>query len=862
MNHTAIFTRLMLTGLMMAGVIHLWSQGTVTGTVIDGSTGDVIPGANVSLKNQEKGTVTGLEGRFDLNVPAEPQTLVISYIGYRTLEIPLFLKHNEKKDLGTITLEGETLELKGVDIISSFSRERVTPYAMSTIRADMINREIGMQDYPAVMKMVPGVYVSREGGGTGDDRLSIRGFQQENVAILLNGVPVGSVENGLLYWSNWTGLADATQAIQVQKGLGASKVAVNSVGGTINIITKTTEAEKGGTFRFTLSDYGNYKTSLSLSTGKLPGGYAVTFLGSMIKGPGYVDATYVDGWSYFLSVGKDIGRNHQLVFTALGSPEHHGQNTYKMTVDEYNKYGNKYNYAWGSYNGRINTLTENFYHKPELSLNEYWNISPRSFLATSVYFSFGYGGGKWTESFYGPSIYTFRNPSGQIDWGAVYEYNVTNPDSVLLADGRYIKGYSRNIQTHFLADHYWYGLLSTYKHEFGSHFDLLAGIHARHFKSRLYEKVWDLLGGQYWIEDYAWAVDGVAGRNEIRTVGDVIKLDNSSIVDYTGTFGQLEYSGGIVSAFVAGTLSNTWYQREDRYNYVSDINSRVITQGGADAKAGINFNINEFNRLYLNTGFYSKEPYFQYIFVNFTNVPVRNIKNEKIKAFEVGYGYKHQAVNIDLNAYYTVWQDKSLLSNENIQLADSTMTRAMIRGLDALHTGVELEINARPWPFLNIGINASAGNWKWKNNVVAELYNEDNVLIDTTRVYADGLYVGGAPQTQVGLYAGLDVTKTLNLRANWLYYDRLWADFDPASRNDPLDHRQPYRLPAYDVLDLYMTWQFVIADHQATFEAACFNVGGKAHILDGDDGPGHDEATFRGFWSFGRTFSFGIAINF
>jgi hypothetical protein len=712
------------------------------------------------------------------------------------------------------------------------------------------------------MKMMPGVYVSRDGGGTGDDRLSVRGFQQENVALLLNGVPVGSVENGLIYWSNWTGLADATQTIQVQKGLGASNVALNSVGGTINIITKTTDSEKGGAFKVSFTDYGNYKAMLSLSTGRLNGGWAVTFLGTRIKGPGYVDATYVDAWSYFLSVSKEFGRNHKLVFTGMGSPERHGQNVTKMSFEEYHKYGNKFNYDWGSYNGKINNLTENFYHKPQLNLNHYWNISEKSFLATSVYFSYGTGGGKWSESFLSPSIFSYRNPSNQVDWDAVYQVNVSNPDSTQLANGQYVTGYSKHIQTHFLADHYWAGLLSTYKHDFGSRFNLMTGIHVRHFKSRLYEKVQDLLGGQYWIEDYAWAVDGVAGRNEIKTIGDVIKLDNGAIISYTGAFGQVEYTGGAVSAFLAGTVSNTWYQREDKYNYISGIKSEQVTRAGFDVKTGINYNINSSHRVFLNTGYYSKEPYFKFIFVNFSNTVARNIKNEKIAAFELGYEFQEKNVSLNINGYCTYWKDKSLLSNENIPLSDSTMTRAMIRGLDALHQGIEVELSTRPFRFLDAGATLSLGNWKWKNNVVAELYNEDDVLIDTTEVYADGLYVGGAPQTQLGIFAGIGITPDLNLKINWLCYDRLWADFDPALRNNPDDDRQPYRLPRYSVVDILLNYHFTVGKQDAYFEAGCYNAFGKEYILRGEDGPNHDESGFRGFWSFGRTFNFGMKVEF
>ena len=90
------------------------------------------------------------------------------------------------------------------------------------------------------------MYATKSCGCFGDARITIRGFAQENIAVLINGVPVNDMENGKVYWSNWAGLSDVTTAMQVQRGLGSSKLAISSVGGTINIITKTTDLEEGG----------------------------------------------------------------------------------------------------------------------------------------------------------------------------------------------------------------------------------------------------------------------------------------------------------------------------------------------------------------------------------------------------------------------------------------------------------------------------------------------------------------------------------------------------------------------------------------------------------------------------------------
>lgn len=94
------------------------------------------------------------------------------------------------------------------------------------------------------MKSTPSVYVTKVGGGFGDSRINMRGFDATNIAVIINGQPVNDMQSGAVYWSNWTGLADIASSIQIQRGLGASKFVVPSVGGTINIVTKATDSEQ------------------------------------------------------------------------------------------------------------------------------------------------------------------------------------------------------------------------------------------------------------------------------------------------------------------------------------------------------------------------------------------------------------------------------------------------------------------------------------------------------------------------------------------------------------------------------------------------------------------------------------------
>ena len=856
---------LLLPGLILMIFVSgnlLAQELKITGTVIDGNTNETIPGISIRVEGTTVGTLTGNDGTFELNLNTEKAGLQFTHISYKPFRYEVYRKPGQSINIGVIPLEPIVIELEGVKIISSFVTERNTPVAISNIKSRTIEQKTGNQDYPEILKMTPGIYATKEGGGSGDDRLSLRGFQQENVSLLLNGVPVSSMENGLVYWSNWTGLTDATEAIQVQRGLGASRVAMNSVGGTINIITKSTSALAGGALRYSISDYGNSKTTMSFSTGKMKNGTSLTFLGSHTVGPGYVDATYVNGWAYFLSVSKEFGKKHRLVLTAMGAPEKHGQRNYGMSQADYDKFGVKYNKNWGEYKGEILSLSENFYHKPQINLNHYWNITPKAFLATSAYVSFGKGGGKYTEAFnYGKPAWDYRK-NNQIDFDAVFLTNSTNTDSTTLADGSVVKGYSKNIITNYKANHYWVGLLSSLTLDVNDNLKITTGIHVRNFKSHLYEEIDNLMGGNFWVEQYAWSLAGVSGRDQVKKPGDVINVDNYSMISYGNVFGQAEYKSGKLTTFIASTLSGTHYRREDPYNYPENPLSEPVSKAGFDVKGGAGYKVGKYGNVYGNVGFYSREPYYKFVYVNFSNTVAKDLVNEKITSAEAGYTYESGKVTSRINLYYTLWKDKSLLSRENIQLADSTLTRSLVRGLNALHQGIEAEFSYKVLQNLTLAATASIGNWKWQNDVSASIYNDNQVLVDSMKVYTKGLYVGDAPQTQLGLSAEYHTADGFRFSADWVFYDRLYANFDPVNRNNSSDRSQPYKIPSYSLFDLYAGYDLKVKQFPVSLQFACQNVLNEQTIIRGDDGAGHDLETFSGFWSLGRTFNVSAKISF
>ena len=178
------------------------------------------------------------------------------------------------------------------------------------------------------------------------------------------------------------------------------------------------------------------------------------------------------------------------------------------------------------------------------------------------------------------------------------------------------------------------------------------------------------------------------------------------------------------------------------------------------------------------------------------------------------------------------------------------------------HKGIEFEIEARIERRLGLGGFLTLGDYKWKNNVSATLFNNENVAVDTVNVFVENIYVGGTAQQQFGLFANLRLLNFLNLRAEWQLNNKTYANFNPTFRCDPTDKSQPYRYPTYSVLNLYLGIPFKFFKSAGLLQVNAYNLLNSNYIEWGEDGINHDLDSFRGFWSFGRTFDFMIKLNF
>ena len=828
----------------------IFAQGTITGTVIDAEMDAPLPGANVVVTGTDNGAITDFNGEFSLNVQKKTGTIEISFLGFVKEVIKFNVTNGATVDLGQIKMSPDADALDEVIVTSyALAIDRKTPVAVSTIRAEEIETRLGNQEFPEILRSTPGVYATKGGGGFGDSELTLRGFNSENIAVMINGIPVNDMENGRVYWSNWAGLSDVTRTMQVQRGLGAARVAVPSIGGTVNILTKTTDAVEGGNILMSTGNDGYQKYGFTLSTGLLDNGFAATVSASRTTGNGYVDGTQFEGYSYFVNLAKDFGDDHQLSFTAFGAPQYHGQRQNAESIETYrdSESGTKFNRDWGYRDGQVVHIEDNFYHKPQLSLNHYWTISDITSLSTAVYASFGQGGGGGWGGVNKFGIGSYNNPSLYRD-GYLQPVNVDkivdeNVARGALGSETYLRA-SRN-------NHNWYGAISTLSTDLNENIEFIGGIDARYYVGEHYTEVTDLLGGRFVFDD-----DNENDPLVMAQVGDKIDYYDEGTVLWGGVFAQAEYSKDDLSAFISVAASNTSYKREDFFNYLDTDPLRETDYQdffGYSGKGGANYNLDQNNNIFANIGYFEKAPFFDAVFLNYRNDINDEAKNQRIFSAELGYGFRSPNFRVDLNLYRTNWRDKTLV--QSFQNADGSSGSANILGVNALHQGVELEFSYRPWENLTLNGMASIGDWRWQDDVTGvQLFNDEQELVGTVDLYIEDLKVGGSAQNTFAFGADYEAIEGTFIRLNFNYFDELYTNFDPNTRNNP-ELGQSWEVPAYSLLDFGVTHDFEFGGFDATLMGNINNLLDTEYIAVARDSGQY-------FYGFGRTFNVGAKIKF
>lgn len=903
------------------------SAQTITGTVIDEETKEPLLGANVLIKGTTHGISTNEKGKFSLTTTDKKGILQISFIGFQTKEVPYTLVGGKANI--QVSLLPETEELTGVVVtgnaLLNMAKERCTPVAVSTIGGAEIVNKLGNNEFPELLKRTPSVYATKSGGGYGDSKINIRGFGNENIAVMINGMPVNDMENGKVYWSNWAGIADVTSTMQVQRGLGASKLAIASVGGTINIATRAADMSEGGRISATYGNDGFYKGLAAYNTGKNKKGWSASVLLSRTGGATYADNTQFLGDNYFFALGYSPNDQHALQFMITGAPQWHNQRYYAISIRDYLRYGKdgepnrRYNADWGYKNGESFSFNRNIYHKPVMMLNWDWKLSESSSFSTVAYASFGRGYGfdylgnaKSPGSSYGNlSAGNFRTVEGLVDIDRLIRYNrgerisvpgqaVEDNPSPRVAKSN--QGFSRKAS---INSHNWFGFLTNFDQKLSENLSFSVGLDGRYYKGYHYEAPSDLLGNEYFSDDsnknltqrrrVTYTVADKPSYNPFNTsidpLEDQINYSNYGNVRWMGLFGQLEYTTEKLSAFAQWSSSVQAFQRIDNFlrpgtlalpgrpETAMDKETSYKGIPGYNIKAGANYNINNHHNVFANVGYYSRQPFFNAVYPNYKNFLASDLINEKIFGVELGYGFKMDNFAVNLNLYRTTWNDRHI-QTKNQWDSRNTKYFAELFGIKEIHQGVELDASYRVNDYLKFVGMFSAGDWTYqgKSQVYTFLSanNQEYILPGKTTSSFDvdlsKLKVGESAHMTANL--GVDITpfENFNIDLSWHYVDNLYAKLDIAAlvQNPNLTS---LKLPAYHLFDGGISYKYPFGKTQSiTLLANVNNLLDTTYIAESDTNNlvnGNTTATYKGidvsnrvFFGFGRTWNVGLKYQF
>lgn len=764
----------------------------------------------------------------------------------------------------------EEVILKGV---TDIAKDRKTPVAVSTIKAAQILERQGNQELVEMLNTTPSVYATKAGGGFGDSQLTMRGFESRNIAVMVNGMPVNDMEGGAVYMSNWTGLSDVTSTMQVQRGLGSSKLAIASVGGTMNFLTRSADMKQGGAVRLGIGNNDFLKTSFSYNTGKSENGWAASFLMARQAGATYVQNTDYESYTYFFALGYQPSAKHNLQFMMTSSPQWHDQRSWAPTISNYIKYNpdndgtpyRPYNSDFGYYtspDGRRTNIANamNYYSKPVMMLNWDWTINDKSTLSTVAYMSNGRGGGARNLGRVGGKSITdqsFIDAEGHYNYNSIFAANAAVTPTVGIAGNTLVRSSSVN-------SHNWYGILMNFQHKINDNWNFSIGTDDRYYYGYHYQVLSDLYGAS----GYTDATNkNLPTNNIVRNTYDYQKLNwnpfggsnapmedrvafsnDGEVLWYSG-FGQIEYSTEKLTAYVQGSVSNQGYQRIDDF-----VKPGTTQQGqtverktgfknlfGYNIKGGANYNIDNNNNVFANIGYYSKQPLMNAVYPSNQQVVNPNLTNEKIFSVELGYGFKTANFNAKLNLYRTEWKDR-WFRRGGVDFGNGIRGYSEISGITQLHQGVEAEATYRLNRFLELQGMFSWGDYQYKGNASGANFQDDNTPIltdgsNTSTLYIDKVKVGGTNNSipQMTSSLGFTVTPVSDLRiyGNWQYVGKVYSAMNMNDFIKP--GNDALKLPDFNLFNIGASYKLKLKNPSQYFTLGVnvYNLFDTTYIQDG-----------------------------
>lgn len=445
-----IFLILISSSLIQITTLHAFS---ISGQVHSQETGEKLAGANIFIAGSSIGVTSDRNGYFTLtSLPAGKYTVQVNYIGYS--QQSHFIHLADADTSLSIGLNQAILSGPIVSVSAIKARSRITPVTFSEIDKQTLKAKYTTQDMPELLSEMPSTtFYSETGSGMGYNYLSIRGFGQRRISVLINGIPQNDPEDHNTYWVNFPDFAANVEEIQVQRGAGSAFYGPAAIGGSINILTNYFSPQHKFTAYVGAGSYNTRKVSLSYNSGLLNDRFVLYGRASNLKTDGYRERGWVDFQSYFIG-GALYAKNQNLRLHFYGGPIKDGLiYTGLPKLVNNNETLRRKNYSFWEFAGDVITKdslvaydrrddeVESF-NQPHLELLHEYKINNNLSVNNSLFYIHGYGYFDYDGSWGTPEYFRLTP-----------EYGFA--DSLVIPSDALIRAYVDNKQIGWLPQFSW-----------------------------------------------------------------------------------------------------------------------------------------------------------------------------------------------------------------------------------------------------------------------------------------------------------------------------------------------------------------------------------------------------------------------
>ena len=720
--------------------------------------------------------------------------------------------------------------------------------------SDFDESSTSVNDASTLLNSSRDVFNSIAAYNLGSLRYRVRGNDSKYSEVMINGISMNDPETGRPVFSNWGGLNDAFRNSVLVEGLGKTGAGFGGLGGLTAYSTRASQYRKQISLSYAFSNRSyNHRAMASIGTGEMGNGwYLMAAASGRYAGKGYTEGTFYQGYSYFLSVEKKINDKHSIDLTVFGAPSQRGGSA-PVVQEAYDLVGsNYYNPNWGyqtiDANGKqvIRNSRVSTYHQPFAQLTWYWTPNKRTEFNTSFFYFGGPGGQtslEWGEAadprpdYYKnlPSYYMTnahstaeieaqieawrdRDPKvTQIDWDALYNANRNHLFTVYNANGQEGNTITGNASKYILAERHYdkmqTGNATYFKHEFAPNLLMTGGFAVSASRTHYYEKVNDLLGGDYYfdINKYAESLESdecqtnLFNPNHVAKVGDIIGYNYYANRNYGRIWDQIDWLVGNFDLYLgiqaeftqiwreglwkSGSFADNSYGKDEMHNFFDP-----------SVKAGVTYAINGRNHIVANMAYMFQAPQFRDIYVSprtRQTVVGSDPKSERINAFDLSYLYRSPEFKLRLTGYYytyqnLIWNRSFYCENvfQNTTTSANSYTSEFINfimtDINQKSLGVEFGAEWNVTPTVTLQAAAANGIHVYRNNPIFSVYDDNNTMayIENSIAYLKDYHVSSGPESVASLGVKYNSPKYWWVSLNANYLANMYFDVNPYNHTE------------------------------------------------------------------------------